>query len=150
MNIRTAVVFAAADWLALHLQNKGSNSGRVSEMQFKSLKSRRDSSRQYSLKKMHPRQLFLGRVSIVTGVRDSTTNTNKGFKGFRPQLSCPKPLKQPTRQLLYLPWGSRYRVSNRRQRRCAGALWGQRVDLPGAAGPDTFGSMGCFSAMSRA
>ena len=86
MNIPTAIVFATADCLALHLQKKGSHCGRVSEVRVNSLKSSRDSSRQCSSKKMHPRQLFLGRVSIATGVRDSTTNKNKMFKGFRPQL----------------------------------------------------------------
>ena len=86
MNIRTAIVFATADSLALHLQKQGSHFGCVSEVRFNSLKSSRDSSRQYSSKKMHPRQLFLRRVSIATGVRDSTTNENKKFKGFRPQL----------------------------------------------------------------
>ena len=86
MNIPTAIVFATADCLALHLQKQGSHCGRVSEVRFNSLKSSRDSSRQYSSKKMHPRQLFLGRVSIATGGRDCTTNKNKRFKGFRPQL----------------------------------------------------------------
>ena len=37
---------------------------------------------------MHPRRLFLGRVSIATGARDSATNKNKRFKGVRPQLIC--------------------------------------------------------------
>ena len=37
---------------------------------------------------MRPRQLFPGRVSIATGVRDGTTNKNKRFTGFRPQLTC--------------------------------------------------------------
>ena len=88
MYIPTAIVFATADCLASHLQKKGSHCGCVSEMRFSSLKSSRDSSRQYSLKKMYPRQLFLGRVSIATGIRDSTINKNKRFKGFRPQLNC--------------------------------------------------------------
>ena len=87
MNIPTAIVFATTDCLALHLQKQGSDCGRVSEVRFNSLKSSRDSSHQYRSKKMHPRQLFLGRVSIATGVRDSTTNKNKRFKGFRPQLN---------------------------------------------------------------
>ena len=87
MNILTAIVFATADCLALYLQKQGSHCGRVSEVRFNSLRSNRDSSRQYSLTKMYPRQLFLGRVRIATGVRDSTTNKNKRFKGFRPQLS---------------------------------------------------------------
>ena len=86
MNIPTAIVFATADCLALHLQKQGCHCGRVSEVRFNSLKSSRDSSRQYSSKKMHPRQLFLGRVSIATGGRDSTTNENKRFKGFGPQV----------------------------------------------------------------
>ena len=73
MYIPTAIVFATADCLASHLQKKGSHCGRVS---------------QYSLKMMYPRQLFLGRVSIATGIRDSTTHKNKRFKGFRPQLIC--------------------------------------------------------------
>ena len=77
MYIPTAIVFATADGLASHLQKKGSHCGRVSEMRFGSLKSSRDSSRQYSLKMMYPRQLFLGRVSIATGIRDSTTHKNK-------------------------------------------------------------------------
>ena len=86
MNIPTAIVFATADCLDLHLQKQGSHCGHVSEVRFNSLKSSRDSLRQYSSKKMHPRQLFLGRVSTATGGRDSTTNKNKRFKGFRPQL----------------------------------------------------------------
>ena len=88
MNIPMAIVFATADCLGLHHQKQDAHSGRVSEVRFNRLKSSRDSSRQYSSKKMHPRQLFLGRVSIATGVRDSTTNKNKRFKGFRPQLKC--------------------------------------------------------------
>ena len=87
MNIPTAIVFATAGCLALNLQKQGSHCGRVSEVRFNSLKSSHDSSRQYSSKKMHPLQLFLRRVSIATGVRDSTTNENKRFKGFRPQLN---------------------------------------------------------------
>ena len=88
MNIPAAIVFATADCLASHLQEQGSHCGCVGEVRFNRLKSSRDSSRQYSSQKMHPRQLFLGRVSIATGVRDSTTNKNKRFKGFRPQLKC--------------------------------------------------------------
>ena len=88
MNIPTAIVFATADCLALHLQKQGSHCVRVSEVRFNGLKSSRDSSRQYSSKKMHPRRLFLGRVSIATGARDSATNKNKRFKGVRPQLIC--------------------------------------------------------------
>ena len=42
---------------------------------------------------MHPRQLFLGRISIATGIRDSTTNKNKRFKGFRSQLHCQLPAR---------------------------------------------------------
>ena len=44
---------------ALHLAKNCSHCGRVSEIRFKSLKSSCDSSRQYSLKKMHLRQNFL-------------------------------------------------------------------------------------------
>ena len=86
MNILTAIVFTTADCLASASSKTRFHCGRVSELRFNSLKSSRDSLCQYSSTKMHPRQLFLGRVSIATGVRDSTTNKNKRFKGFRPQL----------------------------------------------------------------
>ena len=60
---------------------KGFPCGRVSDLRFNSLKSSLDSSRQYTCKKMHPHQLFLGRVRSATGVRDGTTNMTKGSKG---------------------------------------------------------------------
>ena len=80
MNILTAIAFATADRLALHLQKQGSHCGPVSQVRFNSLKSNRDSSRQYSSTKIHPCQLFRGHVSIATGVRNSTTNKNKKLK----------------------------------------------------------------------
>ena len=72
---------------ALPFPKNGSHCGGVSDMRFNSLKSSRDSSRQYSLKKMHPSQLSLGHVSIATGGRSSATNKNERLKGFRPQLT---------------------------------------------------------------
>ena len=71
MNIPMAIVFATADCLALHLQKQGSHCGRVSEVRFNGLKSSRDSSRQYSSATIHARHLFLVRVSIASGVRDT-------------------------------------------------------------------------------
>ena len=84
---------AVAAW---HLPKHGSHGGRVSGIRFNSLKSSRDSSRPYSLKTMHPCQLFLGRVSLATGARDSATKKQHRFKGFRPQLHCKSSKSQKT------------------------------------------------------
>ena len=74
--------------LSFAFSKKSSQCGGVSERRFSSLKSSRDSSRQYSLKKMYPvsASAIPWARQYCDWLRDSTTNKNKWFEGFGPQL----------------------------------------------------------------